>query len=221
MNMSMRAAVLLGALIAGVVAPLHASAVIYPLDYVFSPPTGTVTPLGTVTLTDLGTAVQFDVLNQAGAGTKLDSLYFNFAHGSLNPDQLAFSNVSAVTGTYSTLLAPTTSSTINGLKADGDGYFDGKFEYTTNNFLGHGQTLSFHLSVVGQDLGVEDFHFFSLPGGGTGSYVMASHIQNLPGSGDSLWVGTATPVPLPAAVLLFGSGLMGLFPMLRRYYSAS
>lgn len=212
----MRAAILLGVLIAGVVAPLHASAVIYPLDYIFSPPTGTVTPLGTVTLTDLGTAVQFDVLNQAGTGSKLDSLYFNFAHGSLNPNQLVFSNVSAAASTYDTLLAPSTSATVNGLKADGDGYFDGKFSYSGSNFLGHGQTLSFLLSVVGQDLGVEDFHFLSLPGGGTGSYVMASHIQNLPVSGDSLWVGTVTPVPLPAAALLFGSGLLGLAGTLRR-----
>lgn len=219
MNVSMRVAVLLGALIAGAVAPLHASAVTYPLDYVFSPPTGTVTPLGTVTLTDLGTAVQFDVLNQVGTGTKLDSLYFNFAHGSLNPNQLAFSNVSAAASTYNTLLAPSTSATVNGLKADGDGYFDGKFSYSGNNFLGHGQTLSFRLSAVGQDLAVEDFHFLSLPGGGAGSYVMASHIQNMPVSGSSLWVGTVTPVPLPAAALLFGSGLLGLVGALRRKLS--
>lgn len=80
---------------AGAVAPLHASAVTYPLDYIFSPPTGMVTPLGTVTLTDLGAAVQFDITNQAGACSKLDSLYFNFAQGTMNPDQLTFSNVSA------------------------------------------------------------------------------------------------------------------------------
>jgi hypothetical protein len=215
MKTTIRAAVLLGALIAGSVAPLHASAVTYPLDYIFSPPTGTVTPLGTVTLTDLGAAVQFDITNQAGTGTKLESLYFNFAHGLLNPNQLAFSDVSAAVSTYSTLLAPSTIATVNGLKADGDGYFDGKFAYSGNNFLGHGQTLSFHLSAVGEDLDVSDFHFFSLPGGGTGSYVMASHIQGFP-DGSSLWVGTVAPVPLPAAALLFGSGLVGLVGLLRK-----
>lgn len=215
MNVSMRVAMLLGVLIAGAVAPLHASAVIYPLDYIFSPPTGTVTPLGTVTLTDLGTDVQFDVLNQAGTGTKLDSLYFNFAHGSVNPNQLTFSNVSASAGTYSTTLAPLTSSNVNALKADGDGYFDGKFEYLTSNYLGNGQTLSFRLGAVGQNLDVSDFNFFSLPGGGTGSYIMASHIQSLP-DGSSLWVGTVAPVPLPAAALLFGSGLVGLVGFLRK-----
>jgi hypothetical protein len=39
---------------------------------------------------------------------------------------------------------------------------------------------------------------------------MASHIQNLPSTGDSLWVGTVAAVPFPGALLLFGSGLMGM-----------
>lgn len=201
--------------LAAVPAQAMTVSVTYPLDYIFSPPTGSGVPLATVTLTDLGNAVQFDVMNQAGAGTKFDSLYFNFAHGSMNPDQLTFSNVSAAAGTYSTLLAPTISSTLAGLKADGDGYFDGKFQYDGSNFLGHGDTLSFRLSAAGQDLGVEDFHFFSLPGGGTGSYIMASHIQNMPGTGSSVWVGTVAAVPLPAAALLFGTGLVGLAGAMR------
>lgn len=188
----------------------------YPLDYVFSPPTGTGSPLATVTITDLGSAVQFDVLNRAGAGTRLDSLYFNFSQGSINPDQLTFSDVSAAAGTYSTLLAPSTSATLAGLKADGDGYFDGKFQYSGSNFLGNEQTLSFRLSAPGQDLSVDDFDFFSVPGGGTGSYIMASHIQNMPLTGSAVWVGTVAAVPLPAAALLFGTGLAGLFGMAKK-----
>jgi len=54
---------------------------VYNLNYVFSPATGTVPPMGTVTLTDLGASVRFDVVNNAGAGSKLDSLHFNFSHG--------------------------------------------------------------------------------------------------------------------------------------------
>src|SRR5262245_41288194 len=117
--------VLLGLVFGAATAPAHAATVTYNLDYIFSPPTGSVSPLATVTLTDLGTAVQFDILNQAGAGTKLDSLYFNFANGTLNPSQLLFTNVSAGASTYNTVLAPSTSATVMALKADGDGYFDG------------------------------------------------------------------------------------------------
>ena len=182
---------------------------------VFSPPTGSVAPSASVTLTDLGQAVRFDVLNQAGAGAKLDSFYFNFAHGAVNPNQLVFSNVSAAPYTYSTLLAPSTGATLSGLKADGDGYYDGKFHYAGSNFLGHGQTLSFQLSAAGHDLDVGNFHFFSLPGGGTGTYIMASHLQNLSPGGTSAWVGTVAAVPLPGAVWLFGSGLAGLIGFAR------
>jgi hypothetical protein len=208
--MSMRVMLLLGALTAGAVAPLHASAITYPFDYIFSPPTGSVSPLGTVVLSDLGATVRFDLTNLAGAGSKVDSLYFNFAQGSLNPNQLIFSNVSATAGTYQTELAPTGSSTVNSLKADGDGYYDGKIQYTVNNFLGHGQALSFDLGILNEDLSIADFQLHSIPGGGTGTFIMASHIQSLPQDGSSVWVGTLTPVPLPAAALLFGSGLIGL-----------
>lgn len=166
--------------------------------------------------------MRFDIKNLAGAGTKLDSLYFNFAHGALNPNQLTFSNVSAASGTYATLLAASTSSTSDvGLKADGTGgFFDGKFAYSTNNFLGNGQILSFQLSATGQDLAESDFRFLSLPGPG-GGYAVASHFQALPGSygTSSAWVGTVAAVPLPAGVWLFGSGLVGVAGALRKQLS--
>ncbi len=182
---------------------------LYELDYVFSPPTGSVSPLRVITLMDLGNSVRFQVMNQAGTGSKLDSLYFNFGRAGLNPNQLVFSNVSAAANSYQTTLAPTGSATVNSLKADGDGYYDGKFEYAGNNFLGHEQILSFDLGIVGQDLDTSDFHLFSIPGGGTGTFIMASHIQNVSG-GNSLWVGTAAVVPVPVAAVLFAGGLAAL-----------
>jgi hypothetical protein len=47
---------------------------VYALNNIFSPAIGPVSPLGIVTLTDLGPAVRFDVVNPAGVGAKLDSL---------------------------------------------------------------------------------------------------------------------------------------------------
>jgi hypothetical protein len=197
--------------------PVQAVTVTYNLDYVFSPPTGSVSPPpATVTLTDLaGGAVKFDVVNQNGVNTKLDSLFFNFTHETVNPNQLGFSNVTVAgnplaSNAYTTLLAPTTSSMVGALKADGDGYFDGKFQFSGNNFLANGQTLSFQLSVVGQTLGVGDFNFLSLPGGvgGSGPFAMAAMFKNQP----PVWVGAVAvaAVPLPGAALLFASGLSGI-----------
>jgi hypothetical protein len=206
------------------------AATIYFLDNIFSsdgppaaPPVGPAfPPLGIVTLTDLGDQVRFNVVNLAGTGTKLDSLYFNFEKGTLDPDQLVFSNVNAAGGTFTTVLADTTSSQGVGLKADGDGYFDGKFEYTTNNFLGHGQILSFDLGIAGQNLDPIHFNFLSIDpqGNSPGPFVLASHIKAFPGEG-SAWVGTVSPVPLPPAALLFGSGLLAMVGWLRRRQSFS
>jgi hypothetical protein len=188
------------------------------LDFIYAPAIGHVAPpLVTVTLTDLGNTVKFDVFNQAGTGTKLDSLYFNFAKDALNPAQLQFTNVSAAVGTFTTVLAPTTSTQLASLRPGPDGFFDGKFEYTTNNFLGNGQTLSFELGMLDQNLNPINldpvhFNFLSIPGpGGTpGPFLLASHLQNylVPGTTEtSAWIAA---VPLPPAAVLFGAGLVAL-----------
>ena len=192
-------------------------ATVYNLDFIYAPAIGQVAPpLATVTLTDRGPiegTVRFDVFNQAGVGTKLDSLYFNFAKDALNPSQLQFTNVSAAVGTFTTVLAPTTTDTSNNaLRPGPDGFFDGKIEYTTNNFLGNGQTLTFDLGIPSQDLDPIHFNFLSIPGpGGTpGPFLLASHLQafDVPGSTEtSAWIAA---VPLPPAVVLFGAGLVAL-----------
>lgn len=219
---------------AGLGASNSVQAATYPLNIVFSssgPPVGLASPaLGTVTLTDFGDKVRFEVVNSAGQGTRLDSLYFNFqTHPnpliSLNPAQLVFYKVDSngvdVTGNtaiYDTVLAATISTQEVGLKADGDGYFDGKFQYATNNFLGHGQTLEFELGIPNENLDPIHFNFLSIDpqGNSPGPFVLASHILAFPGDG-SAWV---APVPIPPAALLFGSGLLAVVAWLRRSQSS-
>src|SRR5262245_30952533 len=132
------------------------AAVIYNLDNVFNsgggsaPPVGTSSsPLATVTLTDLGTTVEFDVVN-ASAG-QLKNLFFNFSNAANTaPSLLQFTNVKVGSttlgsGDFTTLTAATQSTQNNMLRADGDGYFDGSI--ALSNPLQNGQTLSFTLGV--------------------------------------------------------------------------
>jgi len=69
---------------------------------------------------------------------------------------------------------------------------------------------SFALADLLQPIPPGDYHLHpaGLPGLGGGSYTL------------TMWGTTAAPVPVPAAVYLFGSGLIGLVGLARRKMSA-
>jgi hypothetical protein len=100
-------------------------------------------------------------------------------------------------------------------KADGDGYFDIRFSWSSSNSL-DGGTVQYLITGPG-DLGAADFNFFSAPasGGGPGPFTSAAKIQGIGPQDLSVWVGSANSlippaqIPEPGAVALLGLGLLG------------
>ena len=222
-----RKLIVLLAVAAVLLLPLAAQALIIPLSTEFAIPAGPGN-YGQVTLTDLGTDVQFSITYPAppgpgSMGTDADLQYFLF---NINPNPgsgglpgTALSSLS-ITGTY-----------VQGVsysqKADGDGTFDYQVDF------GNGaspatvpfplQTASFIVSLTGYDLSIANFADGTAntksavePGNGT-TWTVAAHWQNVPYDGaDSFWVGgnpgagPPPPIPVPPSVWLLGSGLVGL-----------
>ena len=122
--------------------------------------------------------------------------------------------------------APTVNSTpvasINGYSDAGTGNYDILFDFQTAAGAGRftsGETVVYDIQYT-SPLGVADFNVPST-GGGNGAFVSAAQIQGISDPGcpasdptcGSGWVGS---VPIPAAVWLFGSGLLGLVGISRR-----
>ena len=103
--------------------------------------------------------------------------------------------------------------TDNMFKADGDGYFDARFDFDitdgTSRTFGAGDGVTYQLSYGAGDITADDFLFLSEPGGGQGMYHAAAHILSTgTDNGGSAWVGTI--VPEPSTIALGTLGLAGL-----------
>ena len=143
----------------------------------------------------------------------------------LNPANLSFSFVSG--NSYANV---TPGLATDSFKADGDGYYDISFGFPTasGNTFGSGSQAVFDIvatnAATAAALVPESFAFLSTPGGGHGPFYAAAHVQNTTGAcgtngctgGGWIAPSSYTVVPLPAAVWLFGSGLMGLGALARR-----
>ncbi|NOQ89498.1 MAG: VPLPA-CTERM sorting domain-containing protein, partial [Gammaproteobacteria bacterium] len=79
-----------------------------------------------------------------------------------------------------------------------------------------GETVIYTITSA-EAIEASSFNFLSAPGGNAaGPFLAASKWQSTgPLGEDSAWVG-ANVVPVPAAVWLFGSGLIGLIGFARR-----
>ena len=85
-------------------------------------------------------------------------------------------------------------------KADGDGFFDILFNWGMPGFDA-GDIFIFDASATG--ISADYFNDMSVPGGGSGTWTVAAHVQSIGSGEDSGWMaGNPASVPEPATMLL-------------------
>jgi hypothetical protein len=163
---------------------------------------------GSVTLTLTSNLVDDEFIGGQASDGK--GLFFNFSDGL----GLAAGDIAQTEG-------PSAGWQVDqdGLKADGDGYYDFRFYWSSSadRFEG-GDVATFAITHAGITAG--DFDELSLPGGGNGVYPAAAHIQGIEGGGSGWIAPTGTPippVPAPGAAILGAIGLLSTGAIRRRF----
>jgi len=213
----------LGLWFLGVLAiPTQAATVTFDYDVVFGSvavaPDGP-SPYLTATIDDGGSPGSV-TLTMTVAGTvnaaDVDQIYFNF-DPSLDISALTFAYGGSSTGPGANDIVTGT----DAYMADGDGKFDIYFDFPPPPGddparWNAGETVIYTITSS-EAITAQSFNFLSAPGGGAGGpFLSAAHFLETGASGsDSAWVGAAS-VPVPAALWLFGSGLIGLIGVARR-----
>jgi hypothetical protein len=108
----------------------------------------------------------------------------------------------------------------NAFQADGDGRYDILIDLPTDaaNRLIAGESIVFDVFSTTVGFDSDSFLAFSLDAGGHGPFQTAAHIQGTgPLGANSDWI-TNQPVPEPATMLLFGTGLLGIAAGVRRRF---
>jgi len=178
-------------------------------------------PWATSVFDDGGTAGSVTLTMSVAAGVNLadvTAMYFNL-DPLLDPDSLFFSRTGGTgpADTNTNIITPATA-TGNQLQADGDGIYDILFDFPPPPGqqaarFNAGENLVYEITGI-PGLTADSFNFFATPAGGFGPYLSVARFQDTgPLQEDSDWVGA---VPVPAAVWLFGSGLLGLVGIARR-----
>ncbi|MHB8535826.1 MAG: VPLPA-CTERM sorting domain-containing protein [Sulfuricaulis sp.] len=180
-----------------------------------STPAGT-SPWITATFDDGGTSGTVTLTMSASGlvpSENISGMYFNL-NPALNLSSLSFSYL-GTTGPAATSVQVGTDS----YKADGDGKYDILFNFPTGSGFDAGETVKYQITGI-SSLTAQSFNFLSACGNpscsGPGSFYAAAHVQNINGYNSGWIASNAGVVPIPAAVWLFGSGLLGLVGIARR-----
>src|SRR5262245_3418834 len=208
-----------GAALTSVSSVARATVIQANIDQVFS---GTATPIGsqpwlTATFDDMfpgALAGQVQVtLSITGlvAPQKVDGWYINVDDGvsqgtsgtAIDPTTLTFSAPTKV-GAFDD---PTINLGTNAYKADGDGLYDIRFDFSTSNGHEFGAGDSVSYVITGPSfMNADSFTFLSKPAGGVGPYYEAAHILSIGQGGNSVWASPTqrpgNPVPEPSAIVL-------------------
>jgi hypothetical protein len=211
---TLRLAVICGAFVCALALPAGAALFQYNLDFEYS---GGADPVGpkpwlVATFADAGTDGPFNVvkltLDAGGLSGRefVSSWFFNTAF-----QNLLYFEYQQGLSTGPASLSVTVQS--NALDAGGAAGFDVEFDFpTANSPIGvrfEADELVVY-TIEGIGLSAADFNFFN--SGGEGLYS-AAHVQSIPADPGSGWIGSrasATPVPEPVTLLLFGMGLFGI-----------
>jgi hypothetical protein len=212
-------------------ASAHASTVTFNLGTVFSD--GSVAPDGpapyaTVTLDDGGVTGQVNMTASVSADVGqafMVQLYLNL-DPALDVTLLSFSYVAGLSDGPDAENGKGGNGIFVGTDAfqsDGDGAYDILFDFPPPPGSGGskfeaGETVVYTITST-QAITASSFNFLSAEGGGEGTYLAASKFNATgPLQDGSAWVGDGgfPPVPVPATVWLFGSGLIGLVGIARR-----
>lgn len=193
----------------------HASTVTFDYDRVISgtAPAGS-TPWVTAVFDDGGTSgtVTLTMVAPGLSGSEnITGMYFNL-DPALNPNNLSFSYLGS-TGPAATSVQ----TGVNAFKADGDGKYDILFNFPTSSGFTAGDTVQYRITGI-STLTSGSFNFLSACGNlncsGPGNFYAAAHVQNI--GANSGWIASNVGiVPIPGALWLFGSGLLGLAGLAR------
>lgn len=203
------------------VSPVYADFT-YKYEYVFSygvpgvlPGSGT-TPWLTATFVDgvLDNKVTLTIAATNLTGSeKVTEVRFNYLYGVL-PTDVGLLNIS-YTGGLGTYGVDANTYSPNAYTGDGVSGFDIKISFKPNDALIQGETAIFEITRAdGNYLYASDF--LTMGQTSKGGYYTAAHIQGIltpTGGQTSDWV---TSVPIPPALWLLGSGLVGLVAIRRR-----